>query len=99
MPDSEETPITTEPTDDKPQEHVDTPNDDIQPAADDGGDNTAADDGEDYGAQIQELRDEVAQVKAMLDAMGIGHGEVAEPEEPADDRPRSYDDLFRDDDE
>jgi hypothetical protein len=35
----------------------------------------------------------------MLDAMGIGQGEVAEPEEPADDRPRSYDDLFSDDDE
>ena len=93
------TDTTTEPTDDKPQDHVDTPNDDIQPAADDSGDNTPADAGEDYGAQIQALRDEVAQVKAMLDAMGIGQGEVAEPEEPADDRPRSYDDLFSDDDE
>ena len=96
MADNEEKPTTTEPADDKPQDHVDTPNDDIQPAANDGGDNTAADTGEDYGAQIQELRDEVAQVKAMLDAMGIGHGEVAEPEEPEDDRPHSYDDLFRD---
>ena len=99
MPDNEENPTTVEPDDDKPQDHIDTPNDDIHPAADDGGDNTPADTGEDYGAQIQALRDEVAQVKAMLDAMGIGHGEVAEPEEPADDRPRSYDDLFRDDDE
>ena len=98
MADSEETTTPTEPTDDKPQDHVDTPNDDINPEPD-GGDNTPADTGEDYGAQIQALRDEVAQVKAMLDAMGIGHGEVAEPEEPADDRPRSYDDLFRDDDE
>ena len=92
------TDTTTEPTDDKPQDHVDTPNDDINPEPDDG-DNTPADAGEDYGEQIQALRDEVAQVKAMLDAMGIGQGEVAEPEEPADDRPRSYDDLFRDDDE
>jgi hypothetical protein len=92
------TDTTTEPTDDKPQDHVDTPNDDINPEPD-SGDNTPADAGEDYGAQIQALRDEVAQVKAMLDAMGIGNGEVAEPEEPADDRPHSYDDLFRDDDE
>ena len=92
------TDTTTEPTDDKPQDHVDTPNDDITPEPD-GGDDTPADAGEDYGAQIQALRDEVAQVKAMLDAMGIGQGEVAEPEDPADDRPRSYDDLFSDDDE
>ena len=99
MADNEGKPTTVEPTDDKPQDHVDTPNDDIQPAADDGGDNTAADTGEDYGAQIQALRDEISQVKAMLDAMGIGRGEVAEPEEPEVDRPRSYDDLFRDDDE
>ena len=97
MADSEETPTTTEPTDDKPQDHIDTPNDDIKPDLNDGDKVPGADAGEDYGAQIQELRDEVAQVKAMLDAMGIGHGEVAEPEEPADDRPRSYDDLFRDD--
>ena len=94
MADNEET--TSEPTDEKPQDHVDTPNDDINPEPDDG-DNTPADAGEDYGAQIQALRDEVAQVKAMLDAMGIGQGEVAEPEEPEDDRPHSYDDLFRDD--
>ena len=99
MADNEEKPTTTEPTDDKPQEHVDTPNDDIKPDPNDGDKVPGADTGEDYGAQIQELRDEVAQVKAMLDAMGIGHGEVAEPEEPADDRPHSYDDLFRDDDE
>jgi hypothetical protein len=92
------TDTTTEPTDDKPQDHVDTPNDDINPEPDEV-DNAPADAGEDYGAQIQALRDEVAQVKAMLDAMGIGQGEVAEPEEPSDDRPRSYDDLFRDDDE
>jgi hypothetical protein len=92
------TDTTTEPIDDKPQDHVDTPNDDINPEPDEG-DDTPADAGEDYGAQIQALRDEVAQVKAMLDAMGIGQGEVAEPEEPADDRPRSYDDLFSDDDE
>ena len=93
------TDTTTEPTDDKPQDHVDTPNDDITPDPKDEEDNTPDDAGEDYGAQIQALRDEVAQVKAMLDAMGIGQGEVAEPEEPADDRPRSYDDLFSDDDE
>lgn len=99
MADNEEKPTTTEPTDDKPQDHVDTPNDDIKPDPNDGDKVPGADTGEDYGAQIQELRDEVAQVKAMLDAMGIGHGEVAEPEEPADDRPHSYDDLFRDDDE
>ena len=99
MADNEEKTTTTEPTDDKPQEHVDTPNDDIKPDPNDGDKVPGADTGEDYGAQIQELRDEVAQVKAMLDAMGIGHGEVAEPEEPADDRPHSYDDLFRDDDE
>ena len=98
MADSEETPTETEPADDRPQDHVDTPNDDMNPEPD-GGDNAPADAGEDYGAQIQALRDEVAQVKAMLDAMGIGQGEVAEPEEPADDRPRSYDDLFSDDDE
>ena len=98
MADNEETTSTTEPGADKPQDHVDTPNDDMNPAPDDG-DNTPVDAVEDYGAQIQELRDEISQVKAMLDAMGIGHGEVAEPEEPADDRPRSYDDLFRDDDE
>ena len=90
------TDTTTEPTDDNPQDHVDTPNDDINPEPD-GGDNTSADAGEDYGAQIQALRDEVAQVKAMLDAMGIGQGEVAEPEEPEDDKPHSYDDLFSDD--
>ena len=99
MADNEEKPTTTEPTDDKPQDHVDTPNDDIKPDPNDGDKVPGADTGEDYGAQIQELRDEVAQFKAMLDAMGIGHGEVAEPEEPADDRPHSYDDLFRDDDE
>ena len=99
MADSEETPITTGPTDDKPQEHVDTPNDDIKPDPNDGDKAPGADPGEDYGAQIQALRDEISQVKAMLDAMGIGRGEVAEPEEPADDRPHSYDDLFRDDDE
>ena len=98
MADNEETPTTTEPGADKTQDHVDTPNDDIKPEPDEG-DDTPADAGEDYGAQIQALRDEVAQVKAMLDAMGIGQGEVAEPEEPADDRPRSYDDLFSDDDE
>ena len=98
MADNEENLTTVEPDDDKPQDHTDTPNDDIKPDPNDG-DNTPADTGEDYGAQIQALRDEVAQVKAMLDAMGIGHGEVAEPEEPADDRPHSYDDLFRDDDE
>ena len=97
MADNEENTSAPEPGADKPQDHVDTPNDDIKPAPDDG-DNTPVDAGEDYGAQIQALRDEVAQVKAMLDAMGIGHGEVAEPEEPEDDRPRSYDDLFRDDD-
>ena len=98
MADNEETPTATEPTDDKPQDHVDTPNDDINPEPD-GGDNATDDTSEDYGAQIQALRDEISQVKAMLDAMGIGHGEVAEPEEPADDRPHSYDDLFRDDGE
>lgn len=87
----------TKPTEEAPQDHVDTPNDDITPTPKDEGDNMPADSGEDYGAQIQALRDEVSQVKAMLDAMGIGQGEVAEPEEPADDRPRSYDDLFRDD--
>ena len=97
MADNEDNTSAPEPGADKPQDHVDTPNDDIKPAPDDG-DNTPVDAGEDYGAQIQALRDEVAQVKAMLDAMGIGHGEVAEPEEPEDDRPRSYDDLFRDDD-
>ena len=99
MADNEEKPTTVEPDDDKPQDHIDTPNDDIKADPNDGDKVPGADTGEDYGAQIQELRDEVAQVKAMLDAMGIGHGEVAEPEEPADDRPHSYDDLFRDDDE
>ena len=98
MADNEENTSTPEPGADKPQDHVDTPNDDMNPASDDG-DNTPVDAGEDYGAQIQALRDEISQVKAMLDAMGIGHGEVVEPEEPADDRPRSYDDLFSDDDE
>ena len=99
MADTEEKTPTTTPAEDAPQEHVDTPNDDITPTPKDDGDNAPADTGEDYGAQIQALRDEISQVKAMLDAMGIGHGEVVEPEEPADDRPHSYDDLFRDDDE
>ena len=98
MADNEENTSAPEPDADKPQDHVDTPNDDITPDSNEG-DNAPADAGEDYGAQIQALRDEISQVKAMLDAMGIGHGEVAEPEEPEDDRPRSYDDLFRDDDE
>lgn len=97
MADNEDTSATTDATSDKPQDHVDTPNDDITPEPKDEGDNTPADAGEDYGAQIQALRDEVSQVKAMLDAMGIGQGEVAEPEEQTDDRPHSYDDLFRDD--
>jgi len=96
MEDTENTSTTTDTTSDKPQDHVDTPNDDITPASENGGDNTPHDVGEDYGAQIQALRDEVSQVKAMLDAMGIGQGEVAEPEETSDDRPRSYDDLFSD---
>lgn len=99
MADNEENTSAPEPGVDKPQDHVDTPNDDIKPDSNDGDKMPGADTGEDYGAQIQALRDEVSQVKAMLDAMGIGRGEVAEPEEPADDRPRSYDDLFRDDDE
>lgn len=98
MADNEENASTSEPGADKPQDHVETPNDDITSDSNDG-DKMPDDTVEDYGAQIQALRDEVAQVKAMLDAMGIGHGEVAEPEEPADDRPRSYDDLFRGDDE
>ena len=98
MPDTEDHPIAT-PTEGTPQDHVDTPNDDITPTSKDDGDNATDDTSEDYGAQIQALRDEISQVKAMLDAMGIGHGEVAEPEEPADDRPHSYDDLFRDDGE
>lgn len=88
-----------EPTDttkeDAPQDHVDTPNDDIQPEPET---EPEPEPSTDFSGQIQELRDEISQVKAMLDAMGIGGGSMPEPESEPEGK-TSYDSLFADEDD